>query len=592
MRITKLSLTNFRSFKVTQTIEFAPVTLLFGPNSVGKSTVLMALFYLQQILDKGQCNPMRIEALGDKFVGGFKNLVHGKDLKERIKIKISFSTKGIGSTYERLNGLFGDSIDFQLNSPASQADEMAVELEVAWSATENTAYVASYKVFLDDIEAALVDSDSGLKQPYITSINYLHPLLLPEDHDDWLTESFDDQLTIHNGLFDKLLELKDINNPTHREIANGADRPFEYEEDVSDFSDDCFTSLFHESLNDSRIPRNEYNNSSYMTSVNNEALLHAPIGIKGFIGALPPLGRILDTSLSMADENLNAVLIEILSDMLVAPLDNLLAILKDSLNIGPLRTIPDSTYSANPYPQQVDWYNGLAAWDTLATTEISTLRKINSWISERSKLDLGYSIAIKVEKSYAEIKKLSLKTDHEKTDMQLQQMIQIDTKADSNTIKFDEHQTNYTYTLWDSGNRLAVTASDIGVGVSQLMPLIVAALSQKKGLIACEQPELHVHPRVQVAIGDLLTQSNSRCNFLIETHSEHLILRLLRRIRQTTDKELPENYLPVRHTDISIIYIEPSDTGAKSRKIEVDEEGEFKDRWPQGFFSERREEYL
>ena len=51
MRITKLSLTNFRSFKETQTIEFAPVTLLFGPNSVGKSTVLMALFYLQEILD-------------------------------------------------------------------------------------------------------------------------------------------------------------------------------------------------------------------------------------------------------------------------------------------------------------------------------------------------------------------------------------------------------------------------------------------------------------------------------------------------------------------------------------------------------------
>jgi AAA15 family ATPase/GTPase len=51
MKITKLSLTNFRSFKETQTIEFAPVTLLFGPNSVGKSTVLMALFYLQEILD-------------------------------------------------------------------------------------------------------------------------------------------------------------------------------------------------------------------------------------------------------------------------------------------------------------------------------------------------------------------------------------------------------------------------------------------------------------------------------------------------------------------------------------------------------------
>lgn len=50
MKITKISLTNFRSFKATQSIELAPVTLLFGPNSVGKSSVLMALAYVQQIL--------------------------------------------------------------------------------------------------------------------------------------------------------------------------------------------------------------------------------------------------------------------------------------------------------------------------------------------------------------------------------------------------------------------------------------------------------------------------------------------------------------------------------------------------------------
>jgi predicted ATPase len=63
MRISKLSLTNFKSFKETQTIEFAPVTLLFGPNSVGKSSVILALLYLQQIIARGQANPTRIEAL-------------------------------------------------------------------------------------------------------------------------------------------------------------------------------------------------------------------------------------------------------------------------------------------------------------------------------------------------------------------------------------------------------------------------------------------------------------------------------------------------------------------------------------------------
>lgn len=57
MNITKLTLTNFRSFKESQTIEFAPTTLLFGPNSAGKSTILLAFFYVQHILDNGNCDP-------------------------------------------------------------------------------------------------------------------------------------------------------------------------------------------------------------------------------------------------------------------------------------------------------------------------------------------------------------------------------------------------------------------------------------------------------------------------------------------------------------------------------------------------------
>lgn len=88
MRITEIALTNFKSFKQTQRIQLAPVTLLFGPNSVGKSTVLMALAYVQQILQKGQCNPQRLDMLGGKFVGGFKNLVHGRALNSSITLSL------------------------------------------------------------------------------------------------------------------------------------------------------------------------------------------------------------------------------------------------------------------------------------------------------------------------------------------------------------------------------------------------------------------------------------------------------------------------------------------------------------------------
>jgi predicted ATPase len=144
--------------------------------------------------------------------------------------------------------------------------------------------------------------------------------------------------------------------------------------------------------------------------------------------------------------------------------------------------------------------------------------------------------------------------------------------------------------LYDLNNHIPVTPSDIGVGISQLMPLVVAALSRKKGIIAIEQPELHVHPRVQVAIADLLTQLDNSASFLIETHSEHLILRLLRRIRSTTEKTLSDGFKPVYKNDISIVYLEPSSTGVLTKNIEITEDGDFVDRWPGGFFDERDEE--
>ena len=120
----------------------------------------------------------------------------------------------------------------------------------------------------------------------------------------------------------------------------------------------------------------------------------------------------------------------------------------------------------------------------------------------------------------------------------------------------------------------------------------MAAITQNGGLVACEQPELHLHPRVQVAIGDLLSQNTEHVNYLIETHSEHLILRLRRRIRQNTDNELPVGLKAFSHNEVVINYLEPSKDGVQVRRIRMDEDGEFTDPWPNGFFHERLDEAI
>lgn len=131
-----------------------------------------------------------------------------------------------------------------------------------------------------------------------------------------------------------------------------------------------------------------------------------------------------------------------------------------------------------------------------------------------------------------------------------------------------------------------------------MIPVIVGCLRRQQGILAIEQPELHVHPAIQVGLGDLFIQAvqtsesivGAGKTLLVETHSEHIMLRLLRRIRETTENEVPPGANGLSPDDLSVIYVESGDGGVRFRPLRVDPEGEFIDRWPKGFFEERAEE--
>ena len=118
---------------------------------------------------------------------------------------------------------------------------------------------------------------------------------------------------------------------------------------------------------------------------------------------------------------------------------------------------------------------------------------------------------------------------------------------------------------------------------------VVAALHRQTGIVAIEQPELHIHPAFQVALGDLFikqVREHSDLTFILETHSEHLMLRFLRRIRETGENEAPDNRT-LTPAELSIYFIEQDEKGISCTSIRVDEDGDFIDRWPRGFFAER-----
>lgn len=170
-----------------------------------------------------------------------------------------------------------------------------------------------------------------------------------------------------------------------------------------------------------------------------------------------------------------------------------------------------------------------------------------------------------------------------------------DRGADAEDLSANHVDKTVRRLLLDTGAGSLVLPSEVGAGVSQVIPVVVAALEGLGGLSLVEQPEIHVHPAVQIGLGDLFidaaTREIGRRTLLIETHSEHLILRLLRRIRQTTEMELGD--APAFSEDkLSVLYVEGLPEGVRVRRLRVDDHGEFKDRWPKGFFAERMEELL
>jgi hypothetical protein len=147
--------------------------------------------------------------------------------------------------------------------------------------------------------------------------------------------------------------------------------------------------------------------------------------------------------------------------------------------------------------------------------------------------------------------------------------------------------------LIDKRTLTPLSHRDVGIGVSQVLPVLVHAYASRDRWIAIEQPEIHLHPALQAELGDVFLESalgEQRNRFLLETHSEHLILRILRRIRETTDGELPEGAQPVTPDQVAVLYVQPTKEGAEVVHIPITDDGDFAHPWPEGFFPERARE--
>lgn len=124
--------------------------------------------------------------------------------------------------------------------------------------------------------------------------------------------------------------------------------------------------------------------------------------------------------------------------------------------------------------------------------------------------------------------------------------------------------------------------ADVGYGNSQVLPVLIGGYNLTPGsTYLVEEPEIHLHPGAQAELGDFFLELyRNRVQSLVETHSEHLVLRL--------QQHVAAGLLPA--DKIAFYYVYSKQDRKIAFELSLDEKGRFKQEWPKGFFPERLNE--
>ena len=140
------------------------------------------------------------------------------------------------------------------------------------------------------------------------------------------------------------------------------------------------------------------------------------------------------------------------------------------------------------------------------------------------------------------------------------------------------NEKNYEVRIQKSPNSAEVTLADMGHGLADLLPLLVHCYYVPEGsTLILEQPGVHLHPLAQARLADLFLDVMTERNLqiLVESHSEHLLTRLQRRI---AEKQVTKD-------QVALYFCRNNDGASTIEELDVTESGEIKN-WPENFFGD------
>lgn len=553
-RITALTLENFKAINTPIKIDLEPITLFFGQNSIGKSTIIQALHYLRGIFENGNLDPDKSLWAGETLdLGGFESIVNGHDLSKTIKIRVDFrfyfDELKMYPAFPKID--IGDFSTVSIKDIKADIgifnDNGYIEIEVAFDDEFKKVYIKKFvSGFLGNKVAEIVYDpaytlSSGGKYfsptGYLQYVNFDHEVFCG-GYDYVPGESFLRDV-VRDVLPDDFIVGE---NDTGLSIDNASPFPIYSRDSLSLSADEDY---FEEN---------------------------------GICDGSDRLLRLLDFESYM-------------TQLTKGPCEILLSILKDMVYVGPLRKIPERNFSPNKTKDPARWSNGLAAWDEIYQADQDYIDKLNSWLVEKERLNTGYKFE---QRCYRELN----------SDSEIWNLLGAGDSFDNNVSAIDVLRSipeKSELLIRDLRQNCTVHLHDIGIGISQVMPILACALAGNVSIAAIEQPELHIHPGMQCRLADLLILAAgienkehegekyhfSRKIFILETHSEHLLLRLLRRIRETSEQSLPEWHTGLRPENVSVNFIDFVDGKYKHRRLGISDDGDSLGEWPEGFFEER-----
>jgi energy-coupling factor transporter ATP-binding protein EcfA2 len=544
-----IEIENFKAFGDRTRIELAPITLIYGQNSAGKSSILQVLNLLKQTHESRESGaPLlpRAEA-GIVDLGSFREMLFDHDAARTLRIGIEVTADGERMPRGMWDRFMGHSqpeaLGIQLSFGLARNSQEVGLNEFSVAVGSLTSRFASFETRpLTDKEAREMfrmpwnvtrRRSAGRRQHAVAAVC------------EWVATSPDVWDPVHRAWLNKRAEI-------HKLLSQRpADEMIHFWQFAREtLSDEAMSERDRDLQGAFAKAKDFYSQPFSLESFidrMSQGWRGTLLGLDGFV-PIGGIGRGHEwlPELELAQMRHRKPLSLPMKDVAgIATLGGRL--LEDALEslfpMGPFRRPPERWYIFTGTSPKDVGYKGDHLPDLLFRRP-ELVDHANRWLK---KLDIGYRLHVRpIGADYSDLFEVRL----------------VDTRRNG---------------------EVEVGLSDVGFGISQILPFLVQSLASTNQIISIEQPEVHIHPRLQADLGELLAECVGKTfnhQFLIETHSEHLVLRLQKLIRAQR----------LKPTDVSIVFVERGHSGSRVKRLHLNERGEFVDEWPGGFFPERLRE--